>query len=518
MGQLSFGDDVRRVHLIGIGGIGVSGMARILHAHGFDVQGSDVRESSLTRALVAEGIDVRIGHRADHLDGVDLVVLSTAIPETNPERVAAEQRGMRIVHRAEVLGEWMDTAESVAVVGTHGKGTTTALITWILTKAGRDPSFFIGAIGHNFGINARVAAGPIVAEVDESDGTLVCTRPTHVLVNNLELDHLHYYPTWDKLSGTFRQFFESNPSGKTCVLNVADAGIRQLVADLDLKGYVGFGFDAQLGSVHADVRGSDLRVEGLQSRFRVQAHGQDLGEMQVPLPGAYNASNALGAVAMALALDVPPDDIRGALATFKGLENRFTVVPVGERRIVKDYISHPTGIERVIEAARAMGDGPLWGVFKPYRFTMIHYLQDDYRDCFADADHVVITRMYTAGEVPIPGIDTPFLCRKIGETGTKVTYVEEMEDIPAFLDESVPENATVVFFGGDDLFRVADAYAASLMRRVMGEVVCPECGSRFDLPADAEAGEILDCPNCGVELDVVSLDPLEVMVFEEEEK
>lgn len=455
--------DARCVHLIGIGGVGVSGMARVLAGKGFDVRGSDVRQSSLTEALVSEGVDVRIGHSADHLDGVDAVVVSTAIPATNPELIAAQERGIRLLHRAEVLGAWLAERESIGVIGTHGKGTVSSMVSWIFTHAGLDPGFFIGAICHNFGINARLGTGPLIAEVDESDGSLVHVKPECVVLNNLELDHLHYYPTWDKLKSTIDAFFRTNPQLKRVVAHLGDPGVERLFSEIDPVPLVTFGFDRE----DADYCGTLLESKPQSSRFAVKHAGKELGEVVVPLPGGHNAENALAAVSAAHQLEIEWPTVVSAMAAFEGLENRFTVVEAGGLVLVKDYISHPTGIKKVLDGARTLGQGKLWVVFKPYRFTMIHYLQDEYATCFAAADHVVITRMYTAGEVPIAGVDTPFLADKIRSGGPAVTYVEELHDIPEMLLEArrtgqLQDGDLVAFFGGDDLFRLADDIAERL--------------------------------------------------------
>lgn len=446
-------DGLRTIHLIGIGGIGVSAVARVLNERGFSVRGSDVRESSVTEALRAEGVDVRIGHSASHLDGVDLVVQSTAIPATNPELIAAHERGLRVAHRSEVLGELLVGRESVGIIGTHGKGTVSAMIAWVLETAGRAPGFVIGGMPHNFGVNARDGRGPIVAEVDESDGSLVNVHPQWVVLNNLELDHLNYYPDWETLSSTVRRFFAENRELRAAVVNVDDEGVRRLLPLLDGVTPITAGLRPE-----ARYRGTDARTEGMVSRVSVALDGKPLGELTLRVPGLYNVHNALTAAATCHAMGVPFEDVARGLATFDGLENRFTLVAAGGVQVVKDYISHPTGIQRVLEAAREIAPGRITAVFKPYRFTMIHYLQDQYRECFRQADHVVVTELYTAGEVPIPGVDAPWLCDKVRESGTEVTFVPAMEDIVHWLQARIGEGEQVIFFGGDDLFRLADAY------------------------------------------------------------
>ena len=453
-------------HLIGIGGIGVSGIARLLKARGLDVQGSDVRQSQITLALQSEGIRVTIGHSAANLDGADIVVVSTAIPAANPELLAAKARGMRILHRSEALGALVGQTRSIGVIGTHGKGTVSGAITWLLEAARLQPGFVIGGLLLNWGTNARPPATVhgqqwLVAEVDESDGSLVNSKPVVAVLNNLELDHLHYYPEWPKLEAAVLRYFHANPRLEVAVINRDDLGCHKILAKLELTypvRLVTFGFEGE-----PTIRGRSLLNRRMTGGFDVEARNNDgtytpLGHIEIGLPGKYNASNLLGAVATAWSQGLPWDAIAAAAATYRGLENRFTLVDAAGIEVVKDYISHPTGIKRVLEAARAQAEGPVIAVFKPYRFTMIHYLMDDYRQAFKDADRAVVTELYTAGEMQIADTDVHLLCAKIREVTGDVTYVHALEDIPAWLHANVTAPATVLFFGGDDLFRTADRY------------------------------------------------------------
>lgn len=451
-------DGVQRLHLIGIGGIGVSGVARLLSARGFTVQGSDVRDSSITEALRREGIRVFIGHHEDNLGDSEMVVVSTAIPATNPEWVAAENARIPVVHRAEILGQLVNDIETFAIIGTHGKGTVTSMLAWILECAGADPSFFVGANCYNFDTNARLRSGPYVIEVDESDGSLVHIRPNCVLLNNLELDHLNYYSNWDKLAHTIGRFIVENERLELFVANFDDEGVQKLLSTIDGGPLIGFGFVNE----DAEYLGEVSEERGMGTKFVVRHNDEILGEIELPVPGLYNAQNGLGAVAMAHSVGVDFAVIQRALASFRGLENRFTLAEAAGIQVIKDYISHPTGIRRVLEAASRIATGAITAVFKPYRFTMIHYLQDEYRECFRLADHTIITEMYTAGEVPIPGVDTEFLCNKIRESGSAVTYMPDMNEIVPYLLDQVAAGQQVLFFGGDDLFRLADQYLATL--------------------------------------------------------
>lgn len=460
-------------HLVGIGGIGVSGVARLLHAAGLQVQGSDVRESQLTIALREAGIPVYIGHDARHVQGVGCLITSTAVPPSNPEVQAAQRAHLPILHRSQALGWLLGQHLSIGIIGTHGKGTVSSAVTWLLDQAGWNPGFVIGGLLQNYGINARapgknpVGQSWLVAEVDESDGSLVNSKPEVAILNNLELDHLNYYPSWDKLQDTILQFFYHNDRLELLVINADDPGCQRILAALQPGKFrvVTFGFSNQ----QAEFCGSDLQGKRMAGSFEVARSGQPLGRVDISLPGAYNASNLLGAMATVLCLGVPFARLQQAAPAFAGLENRFTLVDAAGVEVVKDYISHPTGIQRVLEAARAQADGPVIAVFKPYRFTMIHYLMDDYQKAFADADRVLVTELYTAGEVPIAGTDVHVLCDRIRQVVPDVSYVHDLQDIPAWLQSEVHAPATVLFFGGDDLFRTADHYVQ--LRKKAAELV-----------------------------------------------
>ncbi len=451
---------IRRVHLIGIGGIGVSAVARVLMARGFEVSGSDVRESQLTEAMRDSGATVTIGHDASLVDGVDMVVYSTAIPATNPELVAARERGIRVEHRARVLGALLEHWNSIGIIGTHGKGTVSAMITACLEAAGLEPSFIIGGLLGNYHTNARVTSSEhVVVEIDESDGSLVHVRPRTLVVNNIEADHLNYYKNLDGVYAKVQAVLEADEGRETAVLHVGDEGVRKVLDRLGKTiDAVRVGFDDDLDGAEADVIGTDLVVGQEGSRFVVWKDGKPLGEVAMPQPGRYNAMNALVAAAAAMRLGVSFEHVQGGLASYLGIENRFTVVDAGPVRVVKDYISHPTGIRRVLEAAKTLSDGPITAIFKPYRFTMIHYLGDEYAVAFKEADHAVITELYTAGEVPIPGVDAPWLCDLIRSNGTDVKFLPEMNDIPAYLFERMEAGQQIIFFGGDDLFQLADRF------------------------------------------------------------
>ncbi|MCA9542054.1 MAG: UDP-N-acetylmuramate--L-alanine ligase [Myxococcales bacterium] len=449
-------------HFVGIGGIGVSAVARVLHEQGVRVQGSDVRESQLTEGLRALGIGVVIGHDAKNIEGADVVVHSTAVRPDNLERVAARAAGKREAHRSEMLGLCLEGHESIGVTGTHGKGTVSAMITHTLLCAGTDPTFLIGGLLNNYRLNARAGKGAYaVAEIDESDKSHLNLRPHHVVVNNLEVDHLNFYSDLDDIVGTMARFINENERLKTLALNWDCPGVRALAEHLN-RPFLRYGtVDEPLDFAARDVVDHGDRVE-----FTAWRGDEKLGRVCLPIPGNYNADNAAGALAITIgALGLPFATVQAALDSYQGLENRFTVRRAGGLTLVKDYISHPTGMRRVLESARRMSHRRIWVVFKPYRFTLMRYHGEEYAQALTGADAMVITRMYAAEERPIDGIDTPWFCDVLREAGNTVHYVEENPDVVPFLDGHVTEGDMILFFGGDDFFRMADAWADRLEAR-----------------------------------------------------
>ena len=450
----------QRIHLIGIGGIGVSGVARWLNALGHAVSGSDVKESSITRALRAEGVEVHIGHAAEHVHGRDLVVRSTAIPADNPELQEAERVGVRVVHRAEVLGELLAGREAVGVVGTHGKGTVCTMITRILDAAGRDPGFIIGGLLLDYGTNARLGDGDlVVAEVDESDGSHLHVHPSHVVVNNLELDHLNYYSGLDEIIDKAVRFIEGNPRLEHLVLNVGCPGVAELARRIT-RPYLSC---SVVGP--ADLRAVEVVASANKMDFSVLQGGETLGRFTLPLPGEYNVENALAAVTLARALGIDRRAVATGLAGCSGLENRFTVVSAGGVRLVKDYLSHPNGMRKVLRAARRLDRGRMWVVYQPYRYTLLKYLGGEYAEAFGAADKVILTDLYAAGEAPIEGVPDDYLVRRCQTAGLDVTHVPGIADARRLLAKQARPGDVVALFGGDDFFRMADALAGDLEAR-----------------------------------------------------
>ncbi len=442
--------DFKHFHFLGIGGVGVSAVARhVLHA-GVIVSGSDVRESCLTMELRQAGATVFIGHHERNLAGADIVVVSTAIPETNQELLAARKAGLPVVHRSMVLDALMRKRRSIGVTGTNGKGSVSAMTTWLLECAGRNPAFAIGARLLNFGTNSRPAnSDTIVCELDESDGSFTNTSPDVLVINNLEADHLNYYRNLEGLLSLFAGYLSGAAAPKELRVLGDDPNVAEVLSRSGARATTwGFGEGC-------DWRIRDVATVGMSTEFSLTGPDGDMGRYSMPVPGEYNALNMAAAISVAMGEGIDPGILRDAVATYSGMENRFTCVPVGKALIVKDYISHPSGIRAVIQTARKFGHGRVITVFKPYRFTMIHYLGDEYSEAFKGADHTFITEMYTAGEVPIPGVDTDWLVSKIRSAGSTVSYVPAMNDLVARILDKMQPDDTVIFFGGDDLFAIA---------------------------------------------------------------
>lgn len=481
------------IHFIGIGGIGVSAVARMLAERGARIQGSDVRESQLTLAMEHLGAQVMIGHDPRHLEGADLVVFSTAVPRDNVELVEARRRELPLLHRSQALALCLIGLESVGVTGTHGKGTVSAMIAHAMIVAELDPSFIIGGILNQYKTNARVGRTPEridasstssvtdqaqcygVAEVDESDGSHLNLNPHHVLVNHLEVDHLNYYDDLNAIINTMTLFLNQNAHLKSVAINVGDQGVREmseqltLASDAEVLTYAAEGYyPAELGSLdQVDFSARALVDHGLSVSFEVYRRAERLGEITLPIPGGYNAENAAGAIANLIGgLGLDFSTVQRALNSYQGLENRFTVRRDLELTVVKDYLSHPTGMRRVLQSAQHIPHRKIWCVFKPYRFTLMRYHGQDYAKAFTAADEVVITTMYAANEASMPGIDTKWFVAQLRRHGNSTHFIPNQGELTAFLEARVGPGDLVFFFGGDDFFQMADAWMDERSRRL----------------------------------------------------
>jgi len=390
------------IHFVGIGGIGMSGIAEVLLNHGYAVQGSDLKPSKITERLERLGARIFIGQKAENLENAEVVVISSAIKPGNPELDAARASGLPVVRRAEMLAELMRLRSNVAIAGTHGKTTTTTMVATLLDAGGVDPTVINGGIIHAYGSNARVGQGDwMVVEADESDGSFNRLPATIAIITNIDPEHMEHWGDFDRLRQGFLDFASNIPFYGLVVCCTDHPEVQALVGKITDRRVVTYGFNAQ-----ADVRAVNLHYENGIAHFDVQLNNDDqvIEGCTLPMPGDHNVSNALAAIAVARHLGMKSAEIREALAQFKGVNRRFTKVgEVGGITIIDDYGHHPVEIAAVLKAARQATKGRVIAVHQPHRYTRLHSLFEDFCTCFNEADVVAIAEVYAAGEEPIEG-------------------------------------------------------------------------------------------------------------------
>lgn len=408
------------LHFVGIGGIGMSGIAEVMHNFGYRVQGSDIGESANVERLRALGIKVMIGQRAENLDGAWGIVCSSAIKPDNAEVVAARAQKMPVIRRAEMLAELMRLKWCVSIAGTHGKTTTTSMVATVLDEAKYDPTVINGGIINAYGTNARLGDGDwMVVEADESDGTFVKIPSTVAVVTNIDPEHLDFYGDFDAAKEAYRTFVENVPFYGFAVMCMDHPEVQSLIGRITDRKIITYGF-----SLQSDVRCSSLRFEEGSAKFDVEITNRNddsqesLPDMTLPMPGRHNILNALAAIAVAHEMGVPHDVIRRAFGKFSGVKRRFTPVgKVGGISIVDDYAHHPVEISSVLNAAREAYSGRVIAVMQPHRYSRLESLFDEFCGCFNNADVVIISPVYEAGEKPIEGINRDSLVEGIRAVG-----------------------------------------------------------------------------------------------------
>ena len=408
------------IHFIGIGGIGMSGIAEVLANLGYTVQGSDASDSANVKRLREKGISCFVGHRAENLGKAEVVVVSTAIKRDNPELALAREQRIPVVRRAEMLAELMRFRQTVSIAGTHGKTTTTSLVSTLLEKGGFDPTIVNGGIINSLGTNAKLGAGEwMVVEADESDGTFLKLPTTVAVITNIDPEHLDHFKTFDAIKDAFRSFVENLPFYGFAVMCLDHPTVQELVGKIEDRRVITYGENPQ-----ADVRLTNIDLSGGQCKFDVAIHDRKLGKtvdipgLMLPMPGHHNALNATAAVAVAYELGMSPESIVKALASFGGVKRRFT--KTGEWngvQIFDDYGHHPVEIAAVLRAARASTKNQVIAIVQPHRYTRLQSLFSDFATCFNDADTVFVAPVYAAGELPIDGIDRDTLVSAIKQHG-----------------------------------------------------------------------------------------------------
>jgi len=412
--------DIGPVHFVGIGGIGMSGIAEVLVNLGYSVTGSDVAENANVKRLRGKGVTVAIGHAAENIEGADVVVVSSAIKRDNPELVAARTKRLPVVRRAEMLAELMRLKSCVAVAGTHGKTTTTSLVASLLDAGGFDPTVINGGIINAYGTNARLGEGDwMVVEADESDGTFLKLPTDIAIVTNIDPEHLDHFGTYDAVQAAFQAFVNNVPFYGFAVMCIDHPVVQTMVGRIEDRRVITYGENPQ-----ADVRLLYLDNSDGKSRFgvvfrdRAGADVHEIADLSLPMPGRHNALNATAAIAVARELGVADERIRSALAAFTGVGRRFTRTGAWNGvTVIDDYGHHPVEIAAVLRAARETTAGQVIAVMQPHRYTRLSSLFEQFCTCFNDADTVIVAPVYPAGEAPIPGVDRDSLVAGIRARG-----------------------------------------------------------------------------------------------------
>ena len=459
--------DIGTIHFVGIGGIGMSGIAEVLKNLGYKVQGSDLNANANVQRLRGMNIDVAIGHREENLGDARVLVISSAVKDDNPEVRAARANLIPIVRRAEMLAELMRLKWSIAVGGTHGKTTTTSMVAAVLDKAGIDPTVINGGIINAYGTNARLGAGDwMVAEADESDGSFVKLPATIAIVTNIDPEHLDFYGDFDGVRDAFLTFVENTPFYGMAVMCIDHPEVQSLVGNVTDRRIVTYGFSPQ-----ADIRATDLTYKSGIACFDVQVRDRRsdsetiIRNIELPMPGQHNVLNCLSAIAVALELGVKHNLIRDAFSGFEGVKRRFTRTGVANGvTVIDDYGHHPVEISAVLKAARAMqGQGQLIAVCQPHRYTRLRDLFEDFSRCFDQADHVLVAPVYEAGESPIEGFTHDSLVASILRSGHRgAETLDSLEELPAVLKALAEPGAMVVCLGAGDITKYAADLSANL--------------------------------------------------------
>ncbi len=450
---------IKRVHFVGIGGAGMSGIAEVLVNQGFEVSGSDLAEGQTTRHLKKLGAVIFSGHDASNVKGADVLVVSSAISRENPEVLAAREQRIPVVPRAEMLAELMRFRRGIAVAGTHGKTTTTSLTASLLAEAGLDPTFVIGGLLNAWGSHARLGSGEyLVAEADESDGSFLLLQPVVALVTNIDRDHLEAYEnSFDNLRKAFLEFLHHLPFYGAAVLCLDDRQVAEMIPSVT-RAVVTYGLSAE-----SDVRGSDLVQEGRMMHFKAHLPNRaDPIDVSLNLPGVHNVRNALGAIAIAWELGLDLEAIVGSLRSFQGIGRRFAevghfAVPGGEALVIEDYGHHPSELEATIAAARkGWPDRRIVTVFQPHRFTRTRDLFDEFSEVLAAVDLLVLTDIYAAGEDAIDGINSGALCQSIRARGrVNPVLVSDVADLREALPAMLEDGDLVLLLGAGNIGHVA---------------------------------------------------------------
>ncbi len=437
--------------MVGIGGSGMSGIAEVLHNLGFTITGSDLKKSEVTERLEKLGIKIHYGHRPENINDAQILVISTAIPPDNPEVVAAKEKGIPVIRRAEMLAELMRIKYSVAVSGSHGKTTTTSMIGTVLEKAGLDPTLVVGGRLRGLGTGAKIGQSEfLVAEADESDGSFLMLFPTLAVITNIDREHLDTYGDFENLKKAFIKFANSVPFYGAAIVNLDDPNNQDILPEIN-KRLITYGLKRQ-----AEINAREITLSNNGSKFKVFKNDEEITEVELKIPGIHNVKNALAAFAVGLEMDIPPVVIRDALKEFRGVMRRMEIK--GELNgitFMDDYGHHPSEIDAVLETLGRFWQGRIIVIFQPHRYTRTKLLHHEFGKVFHEADIVVITKLYPAGEKPIPGIDSSVIYEEVKKSGHKGVYlIEDKEEVKDFVLNLLKPGDLVLTLGAGDVWKI----------------------------------------------------------------
>jgi UDP-N-acetylmuramate--alanine ligase len=454
----------QRIHLIGIGGSGMSGIAEVLLSSGYAVSGSDLKATPVTERLRRLGANIFEGHLAENVRGAHVVVVSSAVQSSNPEVVEAHKLKIPVIPRAEMLAELMRLKTGIAVAGAHGKTTTTSMVASVLAEAGLDPTFVVGGRVNHAGSNARVGQSEyMVVEADESDRSFLLLAPVVAVITTIDREHMDHYRSLEEIQEVFLQFANRVPFYGTVILCLDEPNVQAILAQVK-RPVITYGTSSQ-----ADLVISEVRLNGLASEFRLKYHDEDLGIFHLPSPpGIHNVRNAAAAAAVGLSLNVPADLIRAGLAKFSGVGRRFEIKgEYGGVTLIDDYGHHPAEIRATLEAARGCGYKRLLVLFQPHRYSRTKFLWEDFRRSFNEADILVITEIYAAGEPSLEGVNGEILSEAISTAGHKnVVFTSTMQAGMEFLYREARPGDAILTIGAGSVGRVLDQLAMLLASKV----------------------------------------------------
>ncbi|WP_196598300.1 UDP-N-acetylmuramate--L-alanine ligase [Pectinatus frisingensis] len=449
---------MKKFHFIGIGGVGMSAIAEILLEKGYKITGSDLNNSDIIVNLKQKGAQIYHNHCADNIKDCDAVVISSAIAKDNPELLAARQKNITVYHRSDVLAALLNSAKGIAVAGSHGKTTTSSMLSVILDNAGIDPTVLIGGVVDYFHGNARLGKSDyVIAEADESDGSFLKFDPYIAVVTNIEDDHMDHYGNMENIINAFKQFIGNISEKGTAVLCLDHKNVRKIISDTT-KPYISYAIDTP-----ADYRAANIKMSKTTTSFDVTYKENLIGHIELNIPGRHNILNALAAIAVCRFLDIPVEKIADGFKLFHGAKRRFqTKKRTASYWIVDDYAHHPTEIKTTLEAARQTQPKRLICIFQPHRYSRTKLLAAEFGHCFSPADILIFTDIYSAGESPIPGISGKTIVTEVEKTGKKAVYIPDMDKIASYVQNIMQSGDLIITMGAGNIFKCGETLARNL--------------------------------------------------------